>query len=221
MRILIIDDDPGVRSYILRVLEESDFHGDAVAGPEEGRDRLAGNGAYDAILLDVSMPHQTGWEFLEDLRARGDETPVIFLTAHHTVEERVRGLRLGADDYVLKPFEASELIARIEAVVRRRHSLPVLTVKDLKVDLARRVVERGGVRIEVSPREFDVLGELVQARGAILSRSELLRRVWDIDFDPGTKVVEVQVARLRRKLDREPPSLIQTVVGEGYRVAVE
>jgi len=171
------------------------------------------------MLLDISMPEQSGWEFLEELREAGEEIPVIFLTAHHTVEERVRGLRMGADDYVLKPFEGPELIARIEAVVRRRESLPVFTVGELRIDLGRRLVERGGERIEVSPREFDVLGELVQARGKILSKSDLLSRVWGMDFDPGTKVVEVQVARLRRKLGRNQPALIETVVGKGYRVA--
>jgi len=220
MKVLIIDDDPGVRRYIQRTLENAGIESVAAAGTSEGREQLSrGQGTIDVILLDISMPEQSGWEFLEELRAGGDEIPVIFLTAHHTVEERVRGLRMGADDYVLKPFEGPELIARLEAVVRRRESLPVFTLGDLRIDLARRLVERGGERIEVSPREFDVLGELVQARGQVLSKSELLRRVWGMDFDPGTKVVEVQVARLRRKLGRNEPALIETVVGKGYRVA--
>ena len=219
MKVLIIDDDPGVRRYIQRVLEKSEVEGVEAAGPAEGREHLAGSpGTFDVMLLDISMPGQSGWDFLSEIREAGDDTPVIFLTAHHTVEERVRGLRMGADDYILKPFEGAELVARIEAVVRRRESLPVLTVGELRVDLARRIVERGGERIEISPREFDVLGELVQARGKVISKSELLKRVWDIDFDPGTKVVEVQVARLRRKLDKEEPSLIETIVGRGYRV---
>lgn len=221
MKVLIIDDDPGVRRYIQRVLERSDIEGVAADGPEAARATLAEAASpFDVMLLDISMPGQSGWDFLSELREQGDETPVIFLTAHHTVQERVRGLRMGADDYVLKPFEGAELVARIEAVVRRRESLPVLTIGDLRVDLARRVVERGGERVEVSPREFDVLGELVQARGKILSKADLLKRVWDIDFDPGTKVVEVQVARLRRKLDKDDGSVIETVVGEGYRMAV-
>lgn len=219
MKVLIIDDDPGVRRYIQRILEKSDIEGVAAAGPSEGHERLAEfQGAFDIMLLDISMPGQSGWEFLAERREAGDETPVIFLTAHHTVEERVRGLRMGADDYMLKPFEGAELVARIEAVVRRREAMPVLTVGELRIDLARRHVERGGRRVDVSPREFDVLGELVKARGKILSKSDLLERVWGIDFDPGTKVVEVQVARLRRKLGRDQPSLIETVIGEGYRL---
>lgn len=217
MKVLIIDDDPGVRKFLARVLDVHGWESEAVARPSEARPVLA-EADFDAILLDVSMPGETGWEFLEAIRAEGDDTPVIFLTAHQTVEERVRGLRLGADDYVVKPFEPDELIARLEAVYRRRHSMPVLTVGPLRIDLARRVVELDGERIEISPREFEVLGELVQARGQTLSKAELLRRVWGIDFDPGTKVVEVQVARLRRKLARTGGQLIQTVIGEGYRL---
>lgn len=221
MRVLIIDDDPGVRRYIQRVLERSEIEPVAADGPEAGRAALAEAGTpFDVMLLDISMPGQTGWDFLSELREQGDQTPVIFLTAHHTVQERVRGLRMGADDYILKPFEGAELVARIEAVVRSRESLPVLTIGELRIDLARRVVELTGSRIDVSPREFDVLGELAMARGEVLSRADLLERVWDIRFDPGTKVVEVQIARLRRKLGREEGSVIETVVGEGYRIAM-
>lgn len=221
MRVLIIDDDPGVRRYIQRVLERSEIEPVAADGPEAGRAALAEAGTpFDVMLLDISMPGQTGWDFLSELREQGDQTPVIFLTAHHTVQERVRGLRMGADDYILKPFEGAELVARIEAVVRSRESLPVLTIGDLRIDLARRVVELAGSRIDVSPREFDVLGELAMARGEVLSRADLLERVWDIRFDPGTKVVEVQIARLRRKLGREEGAVIETVVGEGYRIAM-
>lgn len=221
MRVLIIDDDPGVRRYIQRVLERSEIEPVAADGPEAGRAALAEAGTpFDVMLLDISMPGQTGWDFLSELREQGDQTPVIFLTAHHTVQERVRGLRMGADDYILKPFEGAELVARIEAVVRSRESLPVLTIGELRIDLARRVVELAGSRIDVSPREFDVLGELAMARGEVLSRADLLERVWDIRFDPGTKVVEVQIARLRRKLGREEGSVIETVVGEGYRIAM-
>lgn len=220
MKVLIIDDDEGMRRYIQRVLAKQGIDGIAVGSPSEARITRQEHSEVDLILLDISMPGQSGWEYLQEMRDAGDETSVIFLTAHHTVEERVKGLRMGADDYILKPFETPELLARIEAVVRRRQSLPVLAVGDLRIDLARRIVERGGSRIEVTPREFAVLGELAQARGEVLSKSELLKRVWEIDFDPGTKVVEVQVARLRRKLDSgEPSSVIETVVGEGYRMA--
>ena len=218
MKVLIIDDDPGVRQLVRTVLERRGFEAVPVASASEAKLKLIEDpGSLDLILLDISMPGQSGWDFMGDLRAGGDETPVIFLTAHHRVDERVKGFELGADDYVLKPFEPSELIARIEAVERRRNILPVITFGDLRVDMAHRIVERSGTRIECSPREFEVLGALLEAKGRTLSKAELLRTVWGMDDDPGTKVVEVQVARLRRKLDQGQDSMIETVLGEGYR----
>jgi len=221
IRVLIVDDDAGIRRFIRRVLEEEGMQSEAAADPDEAR-RILGETRtpFDAILLDVSLPRQSGWEYLEELREGGDQTPVNFLTAHHAVEERVRGLRLGADDYVVKPFAPAELIARVEAVVRRRQSLPIVTVGDLSIDVARRTVERDGHRVELSPREFGVLAELAIAHGETLSKADLLERVWDIQFDPGTKVVEVQITRLRRKLGRGGhSSLIETVPGRGYRLS--
>ena len=219
MKVLIIDDDPGVRQLVRTILERHSMEAIAVASASEAKLKIAEDqGVVDLILLDISMPGQSGMEFLADLRREGDDTPVIFLTAHHRVEERVRGLELGADDYILKPFEPSELIARIEAVDRRRNILPVITFGELRVDLAHRVVERSGRRIECSPREFEVLGALLEAKGNILSKADLLQKVWGMQQDPGTKVVEVQVARLRRKLDAGQDSMIETVLGEGYRV---
>lgn len=218
MRVLIIDDDAGIRRFLERVLEVHEIQSLAVADPAEAHG-LLDRDSFDAILLDISMPGESGWDFLGAIRAKGDDTPVLFLTAHQAVEERVRGLRLGADDYIVKPFEPDELIARLQAVLRRRHTMPVFQVGALRVDLVRRVVEVEGRRVEISPREFDVLAELVQARGRSLSKAELLKNVWGIDFDPGTKVVEVQVARLRRKLGAVGGGMIRTVVGEGYRLA--
>jgi DNA-binding response OmpR family regulator len=178
---------------------------------------LRGQGSFDVVLLDVMMPGRSGWDFLADLRSAGDETPVLFLSARGQVDERIRGLTLGADDYIVKPFEFRELLARIEAVSRRRKAIPVLAIGELRIDLGRRVVELGGRRIETSVREFDLLRTLVEAHGAVLSRAELLRRVWGVDFDPGTNVVEVLVARLRQKLGRQGRASIETVPGEGYR----
>lgn len=223
MRVLIIDDDALVRDSLDAVLSRAGIEAVAASCPEEARAVLGAleNGAFDVILLDVSMPGETGWDFLQGLREGGDTTPTIFLTGSSTVEERVRGLEMGADDFIAKPFETKELMARIEAVVRRAQSLPIVEVGDLRIDLGRRVVERAGRRIEISPREFDVLRALGEARGRVLSRSELLDRVWGIHFDPGTNVVEVQMARLRRKVDRGARPLIQTVVGEGYRLSVD
>jgi DNA-binding response OmpR family regulator len=141
---------------------------------------------------------------------------VIFVTARGAVEERVKGLRLGADDYVIKPFQFSELLARIEAVRRRRTAPTELKVGPLTVDLGRHAVTCRGVRIEMSPREFELLLTLARARGRVLSRAELLRSVWGMEFDPGTNVVNVLIARLRRRLEAWMPDAIRTVVGEGY-----
>jgi two-component system copper resistance phosphate regulon response regulator CusR len=220
MRLLVVDDDPKFRGYISSGLRESGIDCAAAADPGEALSTLQNDArGFDLILLDVMMPAQSGWDLLSDLRELGRETPVIFVTARDAVEERVKGLRLGADDYVIKPFAFSELLARIEAVIRRRRSLAPIEVFDLKLDLARRQVRRGDRSIDLSPREFDLLLALVQAEGKVLSRSELLRQVWSIEFDPGTNVVDVHIGRLRRKIDRHGPPLIQTVRGEGYRLS--
>ena len=217
MRVLVVDDDPKLRGTIRRGLEESGMECAAVQDADEAAQVLASGSTYDVLLLDVMLPGRSGWDLLDDLRRSGDETPVIFVTARHEVEERVKGLRLGADDYVVKPFELRELLARIEAVVRRRRSFPVFEAGELRIDLGRRVIERAGARVETSPREFAVLQALVEARGRTLSRAELLERVWGIAFDTGTNVVDVVVARLRRKLGGSAQRAIETVVGEGYR----
>lgn len=194
----------------------------AVKRSEDAREALQdrGEGYFDVILLDVALPGESGWDFLDSLRDSGNTTPVIFLTGSRALEERVRGLRLGADDYVVKPFETDELMARIEVVLRRQPASE-LEVGDLMIDLKRRLVQSGDRRIELSPRGFDLLRELAEARGRALSKDELLRRVWDIEFDPGTNVVEVQVARLRKKLQDHGASRIETVMGKGYRLMHE
>ena len=221
MRLLIVDDDPKLRNYVCAGLEQSGIEG--VPAPD-GQSALAiledDSKGFDLILLDVMMPEVTGWDLLADLRERGRETPVIFVTARDSVEERVRGLRLGADDYVIKPFAFQELIARIEVVIRRRKELPPVEVGDLKLDLARRQARRGDKSIDLSPREFDLLLALVRAEGRTLSRTELLCDVWGIEGEPATNLVDVHIGRLRRKLDAHGPSLIHTVRGEGYRLAL-
>jgi DNA-binding response OmpR family regulator len=220
MRLLIVDDDPKLRNYVCAGLEQSGIEG--VSAPD-GQSALAiledDSRGFDLILLDVMMPEITGWDLLADLRERGRETPVIFVTARDSVEERVRGLRLGADDYVIKPFAFQELIARIEVVIRRRKELPPIEVGDLRLDLARRQARRADKVLDLSPREFDLLLALVRAEGRTLSRTELLRDVWDIAGEPATNLVDVHIGRLRRKLDAHGTSLIHTVRGEGYRLA--
>jgi two-component system OmpR family response regulator len=220
MRVLLVDDDPKLRGYVSAGLRES---GHECESAGDGQAALAlleeTHKPFDMILLDVMMPVKDGWDFLHDLREKGRETPVIFVTARDSVEERVRGLRLGADDYIIKPFAFDELLARIDAVVRRRSSLTPMSYGDLELDLARRAVKRGGESVELSPREFDLLRTLLMNHDKVLTRAKLLHEVWGIDFDPETNVVDVHVARLRRKVDRRGPPLIQTVRGEGYMLA--
>lgn len=220
VKALIVDDDPKFRRYVSRGLTESNIECLAASSPDEARSVLAENPSVDLILLDVMMPGASGWQFLEGLRGSGDETPVIFVTARHAVDERIKGLTLGADDYIIKPFDFKELLARIEAVMRRHPGGQTIQVEDLTIDRSAKNVTRGERAVDLSPREFDLLVALAEADGEVISRSELLSRVWGIDFDPGTNLVDVQVGRLRRKLDGTGPGLVQTVVGKGYRLGL-
>ena len=220
MKLLVVDDDPKIRSLLEEGLRESGMSCDVVGDAETALERVraAGTGGYDLLLLDIMLPGRSGWDVVEELRSSGDQVPVIFLTARHSVSERVRGLELGADDYVIKPFELTELLARIRAVVRRREAMPTQRVGRMTLDPSRRTVELEDRRIDLSPREFDVLRTLVEAKGEPLSRRELLRTVWGLDFDPGTNVVEVQIAHLRRKLRAFGLECIATEPGRGYRI---
>ena len=219
LRVLVIDDEESVRRVISLVFEKHEAIPVAAADAEEAESLLGGE-PFDVVLLDVEMPGESGWNLLERMRAAGDETPVIFVTGRHAVEERVRGLRLGADDYVLKPFENAELVARVEAVVRRRRAMPVLRSGDLRVDLGRRTVERHGQRIEVSPREFDLLLFFAESAGRAWTRSQILNRVWGGNYDGDTRTVDSHVRRLRPAIEDDPsdPQWIQTVWGVGYRM---
>ena len=221
MRLLVVDDDPKFRSFVASGLEQSGNECETMPDGGAALERLSvpGKPGFDLILLDVMMPVKNGWEFLNEIRERGRETPVIFVTARDSVEERVKGLRLGADDYIIKPFAFEELLARIDSVVRRRKSLAPIEIGDLRLDLAHRSVVRAGLKVDLSPREFDLLRVLLTSPDKVFSRAELLLEVWGIDFDPGTNVVDVHVARLRRKIDSAGVPLIQTVRGEGYRLA--
>lgn len=217
-RILLIDDDPKVRAFAAAGLRESGLQCTAA---EDGREALAlleaaATEPFDTILLDIMMPGLTGWEFLAALRERDVDTPVIFVTAREGVDERVRGLRMGADDYIIKPFAFSELLARIEVVQRRRQGRTELRFGNLHLDLSRRAATLGNVRVELSPKEFDLLRLLVEARGATVSRGRVLREVWHTEHDPGTNVIEVHMARLRRRLALCGDAPIRTVRGRGY-----
>ncbi len=221
MRLFVVDDDPKFRAYVSAGLEQSGNECETAPDGGAALERLSQPGlpGFDMILLDVMMPVKNGWEFLHEIRERGRETPVIFVTARDSVEERVKGLRLGADDYIIKPFAFEELLARIDSVVRRRKSLGPIEHGDLRLDLAHRSVQRGGHKVDLSPREFDLLRVLLTQPEHVFTRAQLLHEVWGIDFDPGTNVVDVHVARLRRKLEHTGGSVIQTSRGEGYRIA--
>jgi len=215
MRLLVVDDDPRLRDYLGRGLREAGHECETAADGAEARAAVHG-ARFDLVLLDVMLPDEDGWTVLDDLRREGDDTPVIFVTARDAVAERVRGLEAGADDYLIKPFAFDELLARVTAVARRRQGAAMVRGA-LKIDPIDRHAELDGKRIELSPREFDLLVALARADGRTLSRPDLLRSVWGIEFDPGTNTVDVHVGRLRRRLG-SAASCIQTVVGEGYRL---
>ncbi len=220
MRVLIVDDDADFAEIVRIGLERHEIES-AIA--LEGAAALqaltdAPGGHFDAILLDVEMPGMSGWDLLYDLRSTGREIPVIFVTGLAATDEKVRGLGLGADDYVTKPIEIDELHARIMAVLRRRENVAPLEWGTLRLDLMLRRVLRGADTVELSPREFDLLLCLVRAKGEIISREHLLSEVWGLDFDPGTNVLDVHIGRLRKKLDRTGPPLIHNERGQGYRI---
>lgn len=221
MRLLLVDDDAAFRKTLALPLRAQDVRVDEADDGTRALEILSSNprGAFDLILLDIDMPAKNGWELLDEVREQGDDVPVIFVTGREKSEDMVRGLKLGADDYVVKPVVFDELFARLEAVLRRRAALPSARFADIELDLARRKVERDGHRVDLSPKEFDLLYALVKAQGEVLSREALLRDVWDIDFDPGTNILDVHIGRVRKKLDRHGRPAIQTVRGEGYRMA--
>jgi len=221
LRVLIVDDDHDFRRVLELALEadglETETAGDGAAALEVLEKRPPGH--FDLILLDVQMPGTSGWDLLYQLREAGDEIPVIYVSGLDQTEHKVKGLGLGADDYLSKPVDVDELKARLEAVVRRRQSIEPLRYGELTMDLARRKVTRGEAGIDLSPREFDLLLTLVRAKGGIVSRAELLSEVWDMDFDPGTNVLDVHIGRLRRKVDRTGRPLILNERGKGYHIA--
>jgi two-component system OmpR family response regulator len=219
MRVLLIEDDSETRDYIVRGLTEA---GHVVDSAGDGRDGLflVLDQPYDAVIVDRMLPALDGLSIVETVRRSGSATPILVLSALGEVDDRVEGLERGADDYLTKPFAFSELVARLDALVRRGTSDPVqtrLTVADLELDLLTRRVRRAGREIELRPREFRLLEYLLRHSGEVVTRTMLLEKVWDYNFDPQTNVIDVHVSRLRRKIDRgfDQP-LLQTVRGAGY-----
>jgi heavy metal response regulator len=218
VRALVVEDDEKVAAFLQRGLRDAGFAVDSANAGDEGL-RMATSEAYDVLVLDVMLPGRDGFGVLRDLRERKIATPVICLTARDTVDDRVRGLDLGADDYLVKPFSFTELLARIRALMRRGQALmgnPIM-VGDLQVDVVTRVVSRGGRRIDLSTREFNLLEYLARHAGEVVSRSMILEKVWDVCHDPQTNVVDVHINRLRKKIEFgfDAP-LIHTVRGAGY-----
>jgi two-component system OmpR family response regulator len=220
MRVLVIEDDTATADYIARGLQEI---GHVVEVARTGRDGLfmALNETFDAIIADRMLPSPDGLTILRALRASGLRTPVLIVTAMAEVEARVDGLDAGADDYLAKPFAFSELRARLDAMTRRTGETSegersVLRAADLEMHLLRRTVRRGTQKIDLLPTEFRLLEFMMRHQGQVLTRTMLLERVWDFNFDPTTNVVDVHMSRLRRKLDAAGPPLIRTVRGAGY-----
>ena len=220
MKVLVIEDDRTVGQYVKRGLEEHRIHADLVDDGMEGL-RLASGGLYDLLVLDLRLPGMTGLEVLRMLRDRGITTPVLVLTAQDAVDFKVQALRMGADDYVTKPFAFEELLARVEALSRRPKELksPVLRVADLELDSATHEVRRGGRSIELTPKEYAVLEYLMRHAGRVLSRTLITEYAWDYHFDPGTNIVDVVINRLRKKVDSgHDHKLLHTMRGVGYVV---
>ncbi|HIG88253.1 MAG TPA: response regulator transcription factor [Planctomycetes bacterium] len=219
MHILIVDDDARLRSFLIRGLVELDFTVAEASDAIEAREQIANLGEMlDLILLDITMPGEDGLTMLKDLRHKGIAIPVIVLSARQEVQDRVRGLELGADDYIVKPFAFDELLARIRAVRRRQENTPIMTWGALRLDLKHHGVHHANKKIDLSPREFSLLTVLLEAKGKILSRDNLLQKVWGIGLDPGTNTVDVTIGRLRKRLHASGPVRIETVVGQGYRL---
>jgi two-component system copper resistance phosphate regulon response regulator CusR len=219
VKILIVEDEPKTGDYLRQGLREAGYAVELARDGEEGL-HLALEGAPDLIVLDVMLPGVDGWQVLRALRRQGRQMPVLFLTARDQVEDRVKGLELGADDYLVKPFSFSELLARVRTVLRRGRGGPeatALTVADLELDLLRRRVTRAGRRIELTAKEFSLLELLMRRHGEVLPRTLIASQVWDMNFDSDTNVIEVAVRRLRAKVDEGfEPRLIRTVRGMGY-----
>jgi len=221
MRVLVVEDEPGIAQFIRQGLREAGYAVDVAYDGEEGLDYVY-VAEYDVLVLDILLPKLDGLDVLHALRARGVKTPVLLLTAKDTVEDRVRGLDSGADDYLVKPFAFPELVARLRALLRRPplQMDPVLHLGDLAMDTARREVRRGGRLIELSPREFTLLEYFMRHPRHVLTRTQLAEHVWNFDFFNDSNVVDVYIGYLRRKIDRgyDRP-LLQTVRGVGYRLS--
>jgi two-component system copper resistance phosphate regulon response regulator CusR len=218
MRILLIEDENKTAAFLAKGLEEAGYTIEIARDGEAGLE-LARAAPYDLLVVDVMLPKKDGWAVVAELRGSGVLTPILFLTARDTVRDRVKGLELGADDYLVKPFAFSEFLARVRSLLRRPPAREEthLRVEDLEIDTRRHKAARGGVPLNLTAKEFLLLAHLVRSAGEVVSRAEIAEHVWDIKFETDTNVVDVMVRRLRAKVDDPfPTKLIQTVRGAGY-----
>jgi two-component system OmpR family response regulator len=223
MRLLVVEDDPTIASFLVKGLQEAGYAVDSAADGSRGL-HLALTEPYDAAVLDLMLPGRDGLSVLEELRRQRIATPVLILSAKRSVDDRVKGLQAGGDDYLTKPVAVSELLARIQALIRRSHGVTEptrLVAADVTMDLATRKVERGGRALDLRPREFALLEYLMRNAGRVVSKTMIMEHVFDYSFDPRTNVVDVLVFRLREKVDRDfDVKRIQTVRGVGYVLQV-
>ncbi len=219
MHILLIEDDIGVADYIGKGLREGKHKVEHAADGHQGL-AASRKGGFDAMIVDRMLPGVSGLEIIEDLRSRGDKTPVLILSALGDVDDRVKGLRAGGDDYLVKPFAFAELLARLEAIQRRQQANSFetkLKVADLEMDLLSHRVTRSGQVLSLQPREYKLLEYMMRHAGQVVTRTMLLENVWDYHFDPQTNVIDVHISRLRQKIDRDfDAALLTTVRGAGY-----
>ena len=222
MKILVVEDETKTGDYIKQGLAESGFVVELVRTGLDGHHR-AMIGEYELIILDVMLPDIDGWKILSSLREYNSHTPVLFLTARDHVNDRVKGLELGADDYLVKPFAFAELLARVRTLIRRGTSVPnnILHIADLELDIPSRIANRSGCTINLTTKEFTLLELMVRRQGEVLPRSLIASQVWDMNFDSDTNVIDVAIRRLRAKIDDDfSPKLIQTVRGMGYKMCI-
>lgn len=221
LRILVVEDDPGTAEVLCTAMKDLDWHVELLTRGDEAVACIH-NGSFDAVIMDIMLPGCDGLTAVRRLRALSNATPVLLLSARGDVNQRIFGLEAGADDYLAKPFSVAEVIARLLAIVRRggENCAILLRLADLVVDLPRRLVTRAGRKIDLSPREFRVVEALMQNVGGFCTRQQLLRQVWDYDFDPGTNLVDVYIRKLREKIDVDSATpLLHTIRGVGYMMS--
>lgn len=225
MKILVVEDEPKLASFVKKGLEEQSCEVDVAYDGQLGRNMALSN-SYDVIVMDVNLPKMNGFDVVQSLRQERVSTPVLMLTAMGSVDDKLTGFESGADDYLVKPFEFRELMARLRALTKRGNEAGlqsnVLKVADLELDLNEKVARRGNKRIELTAKEFGLLDYLMRNRGRVVSRVDIAEKVWDIHFDTGTNVIDVYVNFLRKKIDKDfPQKLIHTVIGMGYMLKEE